>query len=357
MRRPWVFLVVLLALVLAVALLSGPTGDQRGPNGTLALRRFLQAMGLTVRDGTNPPDSGVFVLLTDLRDPTQADEVVSWARAGGTVVVADPQSATAAAVGVGPVGRVGHYAFGPASLAPGCVGPEVAGVQHLRVDAADSVLSSEPGGLRCFPDGPGSFEVAVPVGEGRVVVLGGVSPLTNTLLARDSNAAFALGLFGSGGPVVFGPAEVPGAAGPRGLGSSLPVPARIVLLQLALAALVFALVRGRRFGRPVLEHIPSPVPASELVDAVASLYRSARARDHAARILRWATRRRLAGRLGMGHGASTDVGPLASAVAAASGTPAAEVERLLGGPGPASDEELIALGRELEVLGRRVEGS
>jgi hypothetical protein len=157
--------------------------------------------------------------------------------------------------------------------------------------------------------------------------------------------------------VVFGPAEVPGAAAPRGLGASLPVPARIVLLELTLAAVVFALVRGRRFGRPVAEYIPSPLPASELVDAVARLYRSARARDYAAAILRWSLRRRLATYLGMGDDAPAEVGPLASAAAAASGTPVAEVERLLEGPGVASDEQLIALGRELEELGRKVEGS
>ena len=125
MKRPWILLGILAALVVGGAVLSGPSAGGGGPHGTLALRRYLGAMGLTVRNGATPPDGpGVFVLLTDLRDADQAGDLVSWARAGGTLVVADPQSETAAAAGVGTVGRVGHYAFGPTNLAPGCVAPE-----------------------------------------------------------------------------------------------------------------------------------------------------------------------------------------------------------------------------------------
>jgi hypothetical protein len=343
--------------------LSGPSaGGDGGPQGTLALRRYLAAMGLTVRNGATPPDGpGVFVLLTDLRDTKQAGELVSWARAGGTLVVADPESETAAGAGVGTVGRVGHYAFGPAKLAPGCVTPEIDGVHTLAVDAGDSVLASGPGGVGCFPISEGAFEVTAPTGSGKVVVLGGISPLTNALLGKADNAAFARGVFGAGGPVVFGPPLPPGAAGPRGLVGSLPAGARIVLFQIALAAVIFAFVRGRRFGRPTFEEIPSPVPSGELVHAVARLYRSARARAFAGDTLRRGTRRRLRARLGLGP--EPPAGPggadeaLSSTVAQLSGSDPEQVQRLLRGPGPATEEELITLGRELEELRRRVEGS
>ena len=371
MKRPWVVLGILAALIVAAGLLSGPSaGDDAGPHGTLALRRYLGAMGLTVRKAATPPDGpGVFALLTDLRDADQAGDLVSWARAGGTLVVADPESETAAAAGVGTVGRVGHYAFGPAKLAPGCVTPEVAGVRTLAVDAGDSVLASGAGGVGCFPISEGAFEVTTPVGSGKVVVLGGISPLTNALLGKADNAAFATGVFAAGGPVVFGPPLPPGAAGPKGLVGSLPAGARIVLFQIALAAVIFAFVRGRRFGRPTFEEIPSPLPSGELVHAVARLYRSARARAFAGDTLRRGTRRRLRSRLGLGPeppaagtgppaavpGGADDV--LSSTVARLSGSHPEDVQRLLHGPGPATEEELIALGRELEELRRRVEGS
>jgi hypothetical protein len=314
-------------------------------------------MGLTVRDAGMPPDGpGVFVLLTDLRDASQAGDLVSWTRAGGTLVVADPQSETAAAAGVATVARVGHYAFGPAKLTPGCVTPEITGVHTLAVDAGDSVLASGAGGVGCFPISGGTFEVDAPVGSGKVVVLGGMSPLTNALIGKADNAAFARGVFGAGGPVVFGPPLPPGGTRPKGLVGSLPAGARVVLFQIALAAVIFAFVRGRRFGRATFEDIPSPVPSGELVHAVARLYRSARARAYAGDALRRGTRRRLRARIGLGPEPGADEG-LSSTVAQLSGSHPDHVQRLLHGPGPTTDEELIALGRELEELRRRVEGS
>jgi len=45
-KRPWVLLGVLAVLIVAGAVLAGPSGrDDRGPHGTLALRRCLEAMG------------------------------------------------------------------------------------------------------------------------------------------------------------------------------------------------------------------------------------------------------------------------------------------------------------------------
>jgi hypothetical protein len=45
-KRPWVLLGVLAVLIVAGAVLAGPSGSaDRGPHGTLALRRYLEAMG------------------------------------------------------------------------------------------------------------------------------------------------------------------------------------------------------------------------------------------------------------------------------------------------------------------------
>jgi hypothetical protein len=138
----------------------------------------------------------------------------------------------------------------------------------------------------------------------------------------------------------------------------MPAGAKVVLFQIALAAVVFAFVRGRRFGKPTNEAVPSPVPSGELVHAVGRLYRSARARAFAGDVLRRATRRRLRSRLGLGpEPPAGDTGALSSTVARLSGSQPDHVQRLLDGPGPTTEEELIALGRELEELRRRVEGS
>src|SRR6266542_4404050 len=63
------------------------------PGGTLALRRLLAGMGHQVRDADAPPQGpAVFVLLADLRGPEEADDLMGWARTGGTLVIAAPSS-------------------------------------------------------------------------------------------------------------------------------------------------------------------------------------------------------------------------------------------------------------------------
>src|SRR5207302_10639918 len=119
-----------------------------------------------------------------------------------------------------------------------------------------------------------------------------------------------------------------------------------------------------------------PGAAGDLAEPGVGLYRSARAGAFAGDTLRRGTRRRLRSRLGLGPeppaggteppaaGAEPPAaGPggaedaLSSTVARLSGSSPEQVQRLLHGPGPATEEELIALGRELEELRRRVEGS
>lgn len=361
-RRSWLLAAAFGLVVVVTVLVAGPApGDDKGPQGTLALRRYLTAMGMQVSDGATPPAApgAVFLLLTDLRTQDQADGLLNWVRDGGTLVIADPASATLEAAGVTSSGRVGHYSFGPAKLQASCLTPETAAVPTLQVDAGDDALDTQdPGTIGCFPvSGPAgpSFEVVRPMGQGRVVGLGGKSPLTNALLGKGDNPAFAFGLLGNtAGQVVFGSAVDPGDAPPAGLWRSLPPVGKVVLIQVVLALVVFALVRARRLGPPMPERIPSPVPASELVEAVGRLYRSARASEFAGQTMRSATLRTLQTRLGIVPG---DTEALASTLAGLSGTSLDEVRRLLGGPAPASDEALIALGRDLEHLRQRVEGS
>lgn len=358
-RRRWWWWGLVGVVLLGAVVLAGPgPSPDTGPQGTLALRRLLAGMGLSVRTADRPPSGGgVFVLLADLRSDQQAGELLGWVQDGGTLVIADPGSMTLGQAGLQPTARVGHYSFGPPTVAPGCVTPETVGIAALAIDPADQVLGAVPGAVACFPISRGSFELTKPLGQGHLIALGGVSPFTNALLNKADNAAFAVQLFGSaGGPVVFGPAVPPGAAPPPSLWHLLPPWAKAVLIQIVLALVAFAAVASRRFGAPVVERLPSPVPASELVDAVGRLYRSSRAVGYAGDTLRRFTVRRLQRRFGAGPGAP-DVGVLAAQVSRAAGMDLDAVRELLGGPAPSDDAGLIALGRDLEELGRRVEES
>lgn len=353
-RRSWPAVALLGSVVVAAALVAGPPErdrpllDSARPGGALALRRFLEEAGLAVGEAaTPPPPPATFVLLRDLRPPAGARSLLEWVEVGGRLVVADPGSAVAAALGV-EAEPVAGLLGGQVALPAGCVAAEAAGVGRITVASSEAALSGgEPAAVSCFRAATGAYLTVAERGRGRVVLLGGPSSLVNRNLRRDGNAALALRVMGPG-PVAFGPPLPPGAAPePTGLWEALPTPARVAVVQALLAVVLLALVRGRRFGRPVSEEPVSPIPASELVRASAGLYRTARAAGHAGHLMREAAARRLSRRLGLPPAAREDI---PRALAAWSGTPEEEVRRVLGGEEPRSDEALIALGREIGAL-------
>jgi hypothetical protein len=254
--------------------------------------------------------------------------------------------------------RIGGV-FGTSSLSPGCAAPEAANVATLIVRVSDMGLArTGPRETACFSRSGRAYAVVTREGAGTVVVLGGPSALTNDLLDDGDNASFAAQALSSGGPVVFGPAlpsQAAGAGQPRspGLWSLLPPRAKAAILALAIAALAFALARARRMGRPMLEEPIAPIPASELVRAAGRLYRSARAAGFAGRLLRQGAARRMARRIGVPPGTSPE--DLVTHLPLPPGEEGRALREALTGPEPASDDNLIALGREIERLRVRVE--
>jgi hypothetical protein len=332
--------------VTALVLLAPPA---ESPEDTLAVRRYLANMGLRVVDAARPPSpGGTLILLNDLRDAEQAGALLRWAERGGRLVVADPRSVIVTMAGAfvaGPVGLVGT-----AELEPGCLAPEVAGVERIVARASDVALRpSNDEFVSCFPAGEAAFLLTRRHGAGRVTLLGGLSLWTNELLTEGDNAVLALQVARPGPDVVFGP-PLPVGAPPQGSAwSLLPDRARAVVVAAILAAVGFALVRARRLGRPVIEEPVAPIPASELVRATARMHRRARTAAYCGRLLRDA----VAGRLSRGLGAAGRGEDLPGIIAHASRVPEERVEEILRGPDPKSDEELIHLGRELEELTAR----
>ncbi len=123
-------------------------------------------------------------------------------------------------------------------------------------------------------------------------------------------------------------------------------------MLLATAVLVLAVVRGRRMGALVTERLPVVVRAVETTESRGRIYRRARDRERAARILRVATTdaagppsRRLP---------TTELTVVVPAAAAASGMPAAEIAALLAGAPPTTDAELHTIAVSLSRLEERV---
>jgi len=185
----------------------------------------------------------------------------------------------------------------------------------------------------------------------------------NGYLLNDGNAALALRTTGHHEQLVWYlpngyDTSVIGAPGePTDLGSStdvLPPGFGTALYALALAALVAAVWRGRRFGPLAVEPLPVVVRASEATRGRARLYRRARATGRATAALRAASAKRIGARLGMPR--TTERDEMVAAVQRATGIPAAEIARILYGPPPTNDADMIRVVDELDSLERKVHG-
>jgi hypothetical protein len=154
----------------------------------------------------------------------------------------------------------------------------------------------------------------------------------------------------------------------RALTSLIPWPAYLILIQLVIAALLAAAWRARRFGPLVAERLPVVVRASETVEGHGRLYQARRASDRAAAELRAAALTRITrltgAEAGTGAGAGTgakagagtgaDTQALANTIAARTGRDPDEVSKLLFGPAPETDTELVTLAADLDTLERKV---
>ncbi|MEA2521603.1 MAG: hypothetical protein QOI81_1249, partial [Actinomycetota bacterium] len=337
------------AAVGILALIAPPSAS-----GLSALDRFLSASGVDVQRSGTPPTTaqGTFVLLIDRRTSKQEGQLLTWVESGGRLIVADPVSPFFVRYGV-TTDRAG--VFGTTTIGTGCVRPETLGVNEIQVGATDQVLTpSAPNASPCFAQGGAGYAQFLPVGRGEIVLLGGTSFLSDGLLNHADNAVFAYGVLNAGGPVVFGPASPPDAV-PHSVWSLIPGKAKAVIWELAIAALLFAVARARRLGRPVPEATISPIPSGELVRATARLYHVAGARAFCATTLRRSMIERSARRLGLAP--DPDHRRQSEAIVRRLETRDPAVQSMLDGPEPASDEAFVVLCRELERFADQIEGA
>lgn len=347
MTRRRVILVV--ATVIGLGMLIGLTPRSEDPDSTLALRRYLANLGLTVNEGADlPTPGGTLVLLADVRTTDDAQPLLDWAQGGGHLVVADPASEIVGMVGAvtgPPLGWAGLH-----ELEPGCMSAAVVGVERIVVRAADRILvANDPAFITCFPVDYGGLLLTRAFGDGTVTLLGGATAFSNALLPEADNAVLAAGLAGPGPEVRFGPPAT-GVGGPTSTWDALPDGGRAALIAIIAAAVAFALVRARRLGGPVIEEPIAPIPGSELVRAAGRMYRRARTPGYAGSLMRRAAISRLSKRLGV-----VDARELSGALARLSELPRERIEEILQGPAPRDDDELMALGADLEAVTTRAE--
>ncbi|HEY0869249.1 MAG TPA: DUF4350 domain-containing protein [Acidothermaceae bacterium] len=237
---------------------------------------------------------------------------------------------------------------------PNCSLPAatVAGLAQLQ----GAGYSVPDGGQGCYPNGDGFALVTFETAGHRVTLLSDGTPLMNSALAKEGNAALALGLLDTHPDVVW---LVPPVIAPASSGSGtssvtslLPSRLRWAFLQLVIAVIVIALWRGRRLGRLVPEELPVVVRQAETVRGRSRLYRRSRSLDTAANALRDGTRDRLGHRLSLGP--RPQRAALVNAIASRTQQPAAQVDALLYGPMPSDDRALVTLAQALTALEQEV---
>ena len=352
-RRVWI--VALAVAALAAILLAGAPGrdggaldpDGTGPLGAKALVLLLKDQGATVdvTDGALGANDTALLLADQLGDEQRA-AVLSWVRAGGTLVVADPRSPLAGAGGLsGVADRLGRNCDLPALRETGLI--EVTGGVVYRLDTAG------PGAIGCYGRSGKFYAVARSEGAGTVIALGGPAPFLNQDLGKADNSVLAVSLLAPrpGTGVAFvRPAPVGG--GHRKLSDLISPRLKLAFLQLVIAFLLLCLWRARRLGRPVLEPQPVQLAGSELVVAVGNLLQQARRRNQAAAMLQQDLRRQLGQRLSLGPDAPAEL--VADVTAVRTGLDRDAVLRALTAPAPDSDAALVALARATEEVRQEV---
>jgi hypothetical protein len=350
--------------LLAAILVAGAPGaadepldpDSAAPSGLLGVVRLLEGLGVTVDQGTRPPDdptTRVFVP-RDLLGPGRRDAFLAWVAEGGTLIVSDAASPLHDLDALG--SAIGDL-LGASSRAPDCDLPALAAVTAVE-HAGWERLAVPSGATGCFPLGDGTAWLVVEShGAGTLVVVASAAPFVNQALDRADNAVLAAALLGpaTGDRLRIVP-RPPVGSGERPVGEVLlellPAGSGPFAALTLLAVLALVVWRGRRLGQPVVEALPPVLPSAELARSLADLLQRRGAPEEAAARLRRAARRDAAGLVGLPP--STPPPLLVDRVVARTGRPRWEVARaLLDEPVP-DDAALVGVARAAATVRRAV---
>ncbi|MFJ3904028.1 DUF4350 domain-containing protein [Streptomyces sp. NPDC090025] len=344
------------------------------PAGSRAVAELLQAQGVTLQvtdsltEATTATGADTTLLVTtpDLLTPRQQSTLYgAMTRSPGRTVLLTPGSPSlptlAPGIDTGRAVPVSTREAGCALPAATRAGSAELGGERYRTGGttADSCYLAD--GLPTLVRLPNTG-----TGTGDTVLLGSAELLTNEHLAREGNAALALHLLGSRPHLVWylpsladAPADATGASDDPTDSFLDLIPSGWLwgTLQLALAAVLAAVWRGRRLGALVPERLPVAIRASETTEGRARLYRKTDARDRAATVLRTATRDRLAPLLGVPGRDAHSPELLLPALSARLPANAGDHRDLLFGPVPTNDAALVRLADQLDALEREVRTS
>lgn len=363
-RRTWLWVVLAVAVVIAVAAVStyltAPRAGGRmdpgatSPEGTRALVTLLREHGVdvitagTIDDVERAARPGTLLVVAQTMYLSGDDQLQRLAKAPGDLLLIEPVAKTREALA--PQLKLGDAdAFGGGE--PDCELPEAIQAGETQLGATNTFeAAGDTPVARCYRGAVARYH-----DDGRTVTAVGTAEfMSNSGLLKEGNAALAMNLAGTQPRMIwYAPQHFEGeSGGDASLFSLLPKQVSWVVLQLFLVVALLAAWKARRLGPLVAESMPVVVRASETVEGRGRLYRSRRARDRAADALRTATLQRLLPRLGLTAAAQPPA--VAAAVAARCGGDAPAHGRTLFGPPPSTDSDLVHLANQLDDIERQV---
>jgi len=357
---------IVLALVVLIAATSRPTDyrqlsiDNPTDSGARAVAQILGDQGISVRQY----ESLASIYMADASTTTLViagggyltdAQITSVLRHRGDVVFigASDQLVQALDAGLGM-----SYDFLPEGVQADCDDPDAIAAEEVRVEWAGIVTTGPTEAELCFGGRSNAYAMAVVDTDlGKRTVVANEDVYLNSTLTTWGNAALALRTTGHHENVAWylGNFTDPTLLGGEGQKPDvditpdfLPPGFGTALYALGLAALVGALWKGRRFGPLAVEPLPVVVRASEATRGRARLYRRARAYGRATAALRAASARRMGSRIGVPRSAGRDA--MVGALERATGRAAPEIARVLYGPPPTTEAQMIAILDQLDAL-------
>ena len=363
----WITGIALVLIMVAMVALTSKPSDYRelstentDDTGARAVAQILREQGVTLKQFdrlsrvfvADPATTTLVIAGADYLTAAQAESVLGYE--GDILFIgASPDLTDALDAGVSVT-----YEFLPETVDAACADPDAAAAERMRVEYTGLQIGGSSDATMCFlnrAEVAGMAVVETPNGTRTIVTNPQV--YENGALLEEGNAALALRTAGRNDNVAWyladymdptllaGPGKTPDLSTnpdflPPGFGTAL--------YALALAALIGAVWKGRRFGPLAVEPLPVVVRASEATRGRARLYRRARAYGRATAALRAASARRIGVRLGVPR--TTDREGMVAAVERATGRPPAEIARALYGPAPRNETEMMNVVEQLDRL-------